>query len=227
VAPFSFQVGRSPGHLDSVQAARQRLVEQEHREESAKLQSSRFSRPRRGKETTPREMASGGPEADSVAEDEAARREQEEQDARDTAEAQQQEDDEEDDPLVLAHKMPLEASRGKGFDKSKLFEPPIMPFHFTDHILSVKIHKTEALRPSMYVQHPVIQVHFINEGTGEYLVKQPIGRPVTGLHENCTWNDRPKAYNYILPAMTKPFSLRGKEYAFVFECSTLRSPFLS
>lgn len=92
-------------------------------------------------------------------------------------------------------------------EKSEPQEIPILFAHlqktlqdFKDMILSVYIHKSDSLDSNVYLQHPLVKISLLDQDTGMYLSKSSKSRKVTYAHD-------PVTISYIMPIITKPFSL--------------------
>ncbi|KAH6565989.1 hypothetical protein BASA60_009638 [Batrachochytrium salamandrivorans] len=67
-------------------------------------------------------------------------------------------------------------------------------------IMTVHISQTDALVSETNLRHPLVQVHIVDEHTGQYILKSDPARAVTTFNE-------PVSLDYLLPVITKPFEL--------------------
>ncbi|KAJ3277671.1 Jouberin [Borealophlyctis nickersoniae] len=97
----------------------------------------------------------------------------------------------------------------KEFEEEEAAEPVIptifdhvgkRPEDFEGFATVVRVHAADALEPDVRVVHPVVQVSFVDLETGEFIQKSNPARPATTFNETET-------VDYILPVLTKPFSL--------------------
>ncbi|KAI8922779.1 hypothetical protein BC831DRAFT_506419 [Entophlyctis helioformis] len=92
-------------------------------------------------------------------------------------------------------------SRGK--KTSPLFEHVgKQPQDFDGCVTNVRVVCADALVMDMRLRRPLVQVHIVDETSGQYLAKKDKMRPVTTFNE-------PPNIDFILPAITKPFDLIG------------------
>ncbi|KAJ8326512.1 Jouberin [Batrachochytrium dendrobatidis] len=97
--------------------------------------------------------------------------------------------------LKKKHKSPVRQNAPDLFDhvnrKSHDFEGCIMTIH---------IAQTDALVSEKNLRHPLVQIHIIDEVSGQYVLKSDPSRAVTTFNE-------PATLDFILPVITKPFEL--------------------
>ncbi|TPX36928.1 hypothetical protein SmJEL517_g00911 [Synchytrium microbalum] len=83
------------------------------------------------------------------------------------------------------------------------------PSDFDGYITSVSIHGADSIALDPKIMAPLVQVHFVDIKSGEYLIKSDPNRPVTTFNE--------AGVDYILPVITKP-------YKFLRHAHTPRKP---
>ncbi|KAL1521776.1 hypothetical protein AB1Y20_021429 [Prymnesium parvum] len=93
------------------------------------------------------------------------------------------------------------------FDKSSLIEGGADALKLLEkQVTSITVHRTDELPHDHRIAHPLLSVHVIDGFTGRPLRKSDVRRPGVTAHER-QGPDVPLPY--ILPVMTKPFTLRG------------------
>ena len=71
---------------------------------------------------------------------------------------------------------------------------------FQGCITSLNVLRADALQTNLHLHCPLVQLHIIDEATGQYIKKSNVSRPVTTFNE-------PATLDYILPVITKPFDM--------------------
>nr|XP_054754386.1 jouberin-like [Lytechinus pictus] len=97
--------------------------------------------------------------------------------------------------------------RGKGKKKKKKKKSTNLPMPADDgQVLGVIIHRSDRLKPDLYIAHPLVRVHIVDLKTGKYVMKSSRERAVTSYYETKNEN-----LEYILPILTQPFDFKKRK----------------
>ncbi|XP_041455755.1 jouberin-like isoform X2 [Lytechinus variegatus] len=97
--------------------------------------------------------------------------------------------------------------RGKGKKKKKKKKSTSIPMPADDgQVLGVIIHRSDRLKPDLYIAHPLVRVHIVDLKTGKYVMKSSRERAVTSYYETKNEN-----LEYILPILTQPFDFKKRK----------------
>ncbi|XP_030836155.1 jouberin isoform X2 [Strongylocentrotus purpuratus] len=97
--------------------------------------------------------------------------------------------------------------RGKGKKKKKKKKSTNLPMPTDDgQVLGVTVHRSDRLKPDLYIAHPLVRVHIVDLKTGNYVKKSSRERAVTSYYETKNEN-----LEYILPILTKPFDFKKRK----------------
>lgn len=76
-----------------------------------------------------------------------------------------------------------------------------------EEVLCITVHRTDGLRASVDLRHPVVRVSVVDEEGGSYLKKSTPEQCVTSFYERGNPN-----VDYVMPVLTQPCSFRDKRY---------------
>eukprot|EP01135_Chromosphaera_perkinsii_P010019 Nk52_evm54s1992 gene=Nk52_evmTU54s1992 len=89
---------------------------------------------------------------------------------------------------------------------------------FVNNILSLTIHRSDLLRPSSYITHPVVRIHVVSKKTGMYLSKKNPEKSAVEFYENGSGNQNGQqegglinGIDFIIPVITKPFDFKKEK----------------
>ncbi|KAJ3086856.1 Jouberin [Quaeritorhiza haematococci] len=103
-----------------------------------------------------------------------------------------------------------ESTDQPGPPKSLLFEHAgKQPADFTDHVLGVVVHSADALQADVHVLRPVVQVHFIDLETGQYIPKSNRSRRLATKASKKKGGE--PVINRLDPVITKPYCLQSNK----------------
>ncbi|XP_071499976.1 jouberin-like [Diadema antillarum] len=96
--------------------------------------------------------------------------------------------------------------KGKGKKKKKKKLAANTPMPADDgQVLGVTVHRSDRLKPDLYIAHPLVRVHVVDVKTGTYAKKSSRERAVTSFYETKNEN-----LDYILPVLTQPFDFKKR-----------------
>lgn len=73
------------------------------------------------------------------------------------------------------------------------------------YVMCIVIHRADRLKTDLRINHPVVRIHVLDIGTGQYVKKFSRNRAATSYYEN------QETVDHILPLMTEPFDFKQRK----------------